>query len=186
MLDRKENPKSIDFLQPVGKSEKVVEASFSWLTTIGKSLLMIVHVVVLGAFGYRLVTDGQNNDLTAEINAQVNILENDTWKKSAIKYENLQNLIEDIKIVKEEQELNSKLISEVLDGIPTTLNVENISITNKRVSITLTTSDFTALKNYEESLKNNGDYYSEVNFNIQKTGDELEVSISFQVIGEVV
>lgn len=185
MLKKKTNPKSIDFLQPVGQSEKVVQASFDWLSTIGKTLLMVTHFIVLAAFGYRLVMDGKNNDLTSEINAQIKVLENDTWKRSAVKYENLQNLLGDIKIVQEEQELNSKLISEVLDGIPLTLSVENISITNRRVSLSLKTTDFNALKNYEDSLKNNADYYSSVRFNIQKTGEELEVSVSFEVIGEI-
>lgn len=185
MLKKNDNPKSIDFLKPVGESEKVVTASFNWLTTIGKSLLMGTHIIVLAAFGYRLVMDGRNNDLTKEINAQVKVLENDTWKKSAIKYENLQNLLTDMKVVKEEQELNSKLIAEILDGIPLTLSVENISITNRRVSISLKTTDFNALKNYEDSLKNNEDYYTNVKFNIQKLGEELEVAISFEVIGEI-
>ena len=185
MFKRKDNPKSIDYLQPVGQSEKVVQASFDWLTTIGKTLLIATHLIVLSAFVFRLLKDGRNNDLTKKINDQVKVLENDTWKRSVIKYENLQSLLKDIKVVKGEQEANSKLIAEILDGVPYTLDIESISIKGKKISMSLRTVDFTALKNYEDSLKSNEDYYKDVKFNIQKKGDELQVSISFEVIGEI-
>ena len=184
MIQGKKEDKSINFLQPVGASESVVYTSFNWVTTIGKNLLMIVQIVVLVVFALRLVMDGRNNDLTAKINTQVGILENDTWKKNTIKYENLQNLTEDIKVVQEGQKLNSNLISEILSTIPLTLNIESVAFSSNRVGIALRTTDFKALKNYEDSLKNNS-YYSNVKFNITKTGDELEVSVAFVINEEV-
>jgi len=184
MIQGKKEDKSINFLQPVGASESVVFTSFNWVTSIGKNLLMVVQIVVLIVFALRLVMDGRNNDLTAKINNQVGILENDTWKKNAIKYENLQNLTQDIKVIQEGQELNSNLISEILSTIPLTLNIESVSFNNKRVGIALKTTDFKALKNYEDSLKTNN-YYSDVKFNIAKTGDELEVSVSFIINEEI-
>ena len=59
-----------------------------------------------------------------------------------------------------------------------------MSINNDRVSIAIKTTDFLALKNYEDALKNNT-YYSDVRFNISKTNDELEVSVTFIVNEEV-
>ena len=125
MITGKKEDKSINFLQPVGTTDSVVYTSFNWLTTIGKTLLMIVQGVVLVVFALRLVMDGRNNDLTSDINAQVKVLENETWKKNAIKYENLQGLIGDIKLVQEEQILYSSIISEILNSIPLTLEVED-------------------------------------------------------------
>ncbi len=183
MITGKKEDKSINFLQPVGASESVVYTSFNWLGTIGKNLLLIVQIVVLVVFALRIVMDGRNNDLTSKINSQVGILENDTWKKNAIKYENLQNLMSDIRLVGDEQVLNSNLISEIISAIPLTLNLQNISFNNGRVSLSLNTTDFKALKDYEDALKNNS-YYSNVRFNISKTGDELEVSASFNIIEE--
>ena len=90
----------------------------------------------------------------------------------------------DIKLIGAEQNLNSNLISEILSAIPLTLNLENISFSNGRVSLSLKTTDFKALKNYEDALKNNT-YYTDVKFNISKTGDELEVSVSFNIKEEV-
>lgn len=180
MITNKNEDKSINFLQPVGTSESVVYTSFNWLTTIGKYLLICVQIVALGAFAFRLVMDGRNNDLSTSINKQVEVLENDTWKKNAIKYENLQSLLGDIKVIKEEQIINSSKISEILNAIPLTLNAESISFSNGRVSISITTTDFSALKNYEDALKNN-EYYSDVRFDITKQGDGLDVSVSFVI-----
>jgi hypothetical protein len=184
MLGKKDETKSINFLQPVGASDTVVVTSVNWLATVGKYFLTVTLIIVLGAFVFRFIKDQQNNDLTKEINDRVKVLENDTWKQNTIKYERLQALLGDIETVQEEQDLNSNLIAEIINGIPLTLNVESISINKGRVSISLKTIDFTALKNYEESLKNNT-YYGDVRFDVKLTGDEWEVSLSFSVVEEV-
>lgn len=184
MLMTNDQAKSINFLEPVGASDGVVQTSFSWLTTIGKWMLMVVEIIVLAAFGYRLVMDGKNNDLTNQINDQVKTLENETWKKSAIKYENLQTLLGDVKIVSKSQDLNSKLISEVINGIPLTLNLQSISINKGKVSLSLKTSDFKALRSYEDTLKNNPSY-SDVKVNIKLEGTEYQVSINFVVLKDI-
>lgn len=142
---------------------------------------MVVEAIVLVAFGYRLVMDGKNNDLTSQINDQVKTLENNTWKKSAIKYQNLQYLLTDVKAVKEGQDINSNLISEIINGVPITLMVESISINKGKVSLSIKTTDFKALRSYEEGLKNNSSY-SDVRVNIDLKGVEYDVSISFQVV----
>ncbi len=183
MLKTKDQKKSINFLQPLGDSDGVIQTSFSWLTTVGKWMLMVVEVVVLGAFGYRLVMDGKNNDLTDQINDQVKTLENETWKKSSIKYQNLQSVLGDIDTAKENQELNSKLISEVINGIPLTLDLQSISVNSGKVSLSIKTSDFKALRNYEDTLKNNSSY-SEVKVNIKLEGTEYQVSINFVALKE--
>lgn len=184
MFNTKKDPKSINLLQSETDSQGILYTSVNWFASVGKTFLIIVQVIALAVFVFRLVMDGKNNDLTGEINAQVKVLENDTWKQSAIKYENLQNLLADVKIIGTEQKINSNVISEVLGSIPVSLNVESMSINNDRVSIAIKTTDFLALKNYEDALKNNT-YYSDVRFNISKTNDELEVSVTFIVNEEV-
>ncbi len=184
MFKSKDQTKSINFLTPVGGSDSVGRTSFYWLTTVGKYMLIVVQAIVLAAFGFRLVRDGRNNDLADEINRQVGVLENDTWKKNVIKYENIQSLLGDIKEIKDNQDINSNLISEIISGIPVTINAESVSISGNRISLSLKTVDFQALKGYEDSLKNNT-YYSDVKFNITLQGGEYEVGVSFLVNKEV-
>lgn len=89
--------KSINFLDPINKESDMLSGAFVWIGTIGKNLLIVVEIIVLGAFGARFFMDEKSNDLTEEINAQINVLENDTWKQSTVRYGNLQNLLVDFK-----------------------------------------------------------------------------------------
>lgn len=180
MFNTKSEPKSINFLEPINEDSDMLAGAFSWISTVGKNLLIVVEILVLAIFGARVVMDGRSNTLTDKINAQVEVLENDTWKQSSVRYDNLQNLLFDVKNVETDQTLNSSLISEILSNIPMTLNVQNFSFNGARVSISLTTPNFKALKDYEDSLKNNS-YYSDVRFNINKSNDELEVNVTFIV-----
>lgn len=180
MFKRNSEPKSINFLEPINQDSDMLAGAFSWISTVGKNLLIVVEIVVLVAFFTRFLMDERSNDLTEKINAQVSVLENDTWKQSTVKYDNLQNLLFDVKNIETDQTLNSSLVSEILSNIPMTLNVQSFSFNGTRVSIALTTPNFKALKDYEDSLKNNS-YYSDVRFNINKAGDELEVNVSFLI-----
>jgi Tfp pilus assembly protein PilN len=183
MFNKKADSKSINLLEPVNQGSNFLEGSFTWLTTVGKWALIVVEIVVLGVFFSRFILDKKNNDLADDINKQVAVLENDIWKQNAAKYQNLQHLFSDIKTVESKQKLNSTRVSELLSTIPLTLNVESFNFSGSRVMIALKTTSFGALKDYEESLKNNM-YYKDVKFNITKTRDELEVNISFLIKSE--
>jgi len=178
MFKKYVEPKSINFLEPINQESDMLSGAFSWVATAGKNLLIIVQIIVLAAFFARFVMDSRNNDLTEKINEQVLVLENDTWRQSSVRYDNLQNLLFDINNIEKGQQLNSRAISEILSNIPMTLNIETFSFNGSRVSLALTTPNFVALKSYEDSLKNNT-YYSDVRFNINKSGDELEVNVTF-------
>ncbi len=47
MFNDKEEAKSINLLEPVGSGESVGQISISWLTTIGKWMLIIVEIISL-------------------------------------------------------------------------------------------------------------------------------------------
>lgn len=172
--------KSINFLDPINKESDMASSALTWVSTVGKNLLIIVEIIVLAAFGARFFMDEKSNNLTEDINAQVAVLENDTWRQSAVRYSNLQGLLSDIKKIESQQKLNSRVISEILSNIPMTLNVHSFSFNGNRATLSLSTPNLNALKDYEDSLKNNS-YYSDVRFNINKAGDELEVNVSFSI-----
>ncbi len=172
--------KSINFLDPINKESEMLTGAFVWIGTVGKNLLIIVELIVLVAFGARFFMDERSNDLTEEVNAQIAVLENDAWRQSSVRYGNLQNLLVDLKKIESGQQLNSSVISEILSNIPITLNIQSFSFNGTRASLALSTPNLNALKDYEDSLKNNS-YYSDVKFNINKAGDELEVNVSFLI-----
>lgn len=178
MFKKKEIPKSINFLEPINTPTDGWGNTIDWISQIGRGLLIIVEIVVVGIFASRFILDKQNNDLAEEINSRVTVLENNTWKQNTVKYDNIQKLLTDIQIVQSGQKLNSAVISEISGNIPTTLNVRSFSVSDRRISLSIDTTDFKSLKDYEDSLKNN-QYYSDVKFNIVKSDSDLEVSVSF-------
>lgn len=178
MFGKNEEPKSIDFLRPINTPTDVWAGTIDWLSKVAKSLLIVVAIVVIGVLFSRIILDRKNNDLAEDINALVTVLDNNAWKQNSIKYDNLQKLLVDVNQIERGQKLNSTVISEITSTIPPSLNVKNLSFSNNRVSLSIETTSFSALKQYEDSLKNNT-YYSDVRFNITKSDSELEVSVSF-------
>lgn len=180
MFNRSSETKSINFLEPINEDSQMFEGAIVWISTIGKRLLIVVEIVVLLAFLARFLMDERSNDLTEDINGQVSVLENDIWRQSSVRYDNLQNLLFDIKNIETGQKINSSVVSEIISNIPITINLESFSFNGSRVSLALTTPNFKSLKDYEDSLKNNS-YYSDVRFNINKSNDQLEVNVSFLI-----
>lgn len=178
MLGTEKQPKSINFLEAVYSPNDIWSNAYLWLTEVGKYLLIAVEVVVLGVFFSRFILDRQNNDLTEQVNSQVVLLSNDTWKTNAILFENYQNLFGDIRKVRMEQNVNSIIVSELISGIPSTLNLESFSYNGNRVSFQISASSLEAVTNYESALKNNPDYY-DVKFSINKDDTEINVVVSF-------
>ncbi len=179
MFNNKER-KSINFLDPIATSKDVWGSAYIWLFNIGKYLLLVVEVIVLGVFFARFVLDKKNNDLTESINDKVVLLSNDAWTQNAAKFENFQKLLVDIGKVREGQELKSSTVSEILSGIPTALHLETFSLSGSRVSLHITSTSLGTVEDYEFSLKQNINYTG-VTFNIAKKAETYEVRVSFQI-----
>ena len=182
MLKSKER-KSINFLDPVITSKDVLGNAYIWLFNIGKYLLLIVEIIVLGVFFARFILDKKNNDLTESVNDKVMLLSNEAWTQNAAKFENLQKLLVDIKKVREGQELKSSTVSEILSGVPTALHIETFSLSGNRVSLHIVSNSLSTIEDYEFSLKQNLKY-SDVTFNIAKKAETYEVRVSFKVDSE--
>lgn len=181
MFKQNKQPQSIDFLQPVYSPTDVWSTAYIWMTNIGKYLLIVVEVLVLGVFFSRFILDKQNNDLTEDVNAKVTLLSNDTWQKNAAIYESYQTLLSDVKLVSVKQSINSTEVSELMSGIPASLHVVNFSYTASKVSLRITASSLDAVKNYESALKNNPNY-TDVKFTISKEEETINVNINFSLV----
>ena len=183
MFDSSKQPQSINFLEPVYSPTDVWANAYVWLVSVGKYLLIVVEIVVLGVFASRFVLDKQNNDLTEDINNKVELLSNDSWEQNAILFENYQTLFADVKKVSNGQNITSTTVSELISGVPSTLNVETFSYSNGKVSLYITSTNMEAVKNYETALRNNPGY-SDVKFTISKENSNLDVRITFNLNGD--
>jgi hypothetical protein len=178
MFQREKQPKSINFLETLYDPTDFWSNAYIWLVSIGKYLLIGVQVIVLGVFFARFILDGKNNDLTEEINNKVVLLSNDTWKRNAFLFENYQVLLGDIRNIREGQTINSLQIRELINGIPSSLDLEGLSFSERRVSLRLSSNNLNSVRDYESALKNNP-MYEDVKFSITKEDAEISVGVSF-------
>jgi len=183
MFKSEKQPQSIDFLQPVYSPTDIWSNAYLWLSEVGKYLLIAVEVIVLGVFLSRFIMDKKNNDLTEEVNSKVTLLSNDMWKNNAVLFDNYQSLLLDVRKVREEQEINSTVISELINGVPSSLKIKNFSFSRGKVSFLFTANNLDAIKNYEAALKNNSDYH-DVKFSITKDANEINVRVTFSLYAE--
>jgi hypothetical protein len=180
MFQTGKQPQSINFLEALYSPTDLWANAYVWLVNIGKYMLIFVEVVVLIVFFSRFVLDRKNNDLTEEINNKVILLSNENWRKNAILFENYQVLFSDIKRVRNGQETNSTIISELISGVPSSLSFENFSYNEGRVSFYLKTSNLDIVNNYEAALKNNPDYH-DIRFSLNKDENDVSVRVTFNL-----
>ncbi len=180
MFQSEKQPKSINFLDALYSPTDLWANAYVWLVNIGKYMLIAVEVVVLIVFFSRFILDRKNNDLTEEVNNKVVLLSNENWKKNAALFENYQYLLLDAKRIREGQDTNSTLISELISGVPSSLDLENFSFNEGKVAFHIKTSNLDAVKNYESALKNRADYY-DVKFSINKDSTDISVRVTFNL-----
>ena len=177
-------PKSINFLNPAYAPTDMVSRVYVWLISVGKYLLIAVELVVLVVFFSRFILDEKNNDLTDEINSQISLLEDTTWKKNNRIYTNYQTLLSDVEVIRMGQRINSDIVSEVTRNIPSSIVLESFSFNNDAVSLGLTALSLDEVRIYETSLKANS-RYSDVSFNITKDDSEVKVGARFNIVREI-
>jgi len=177
--------KSIDLLDSVGTPSDAWTKAYVWVSKVGRYLLVSVEVVVLGVFFSRFILDKQNNDLTEEINDKIDILSNQTLRSEEIRYNNAHALLYDIGQIQANQVLNSSEISTITSSVPSTLELARFTFSYGKVTLSLSTTDFAPVKEYEFSLRQNPKYEN-VNITVSKSGrntSEIDVTVSFELAG---
>ncbi len=177
----KASRKTINLLEPLGQPSDAWTAIYNWVLRIGRYLLVSVEVIVLAVFFARFILDRRNNDLTEEINDKVDLLSDQTLREEEIKYRNLQVLFGDVDKIRKAQTISSSEVAAVISGIPNAIRLDNFTYNKGRITLTLKSSNFNTVRDYEFSLRQNP-RYSDVNFTVSKSGSsgsEIEVSTSF-------
>jgi hypothetical protein len=186
-MPKSSEAKSINLLEPMGPPSDAWTAAYNWVSKIGRYLLVSIEIIVLTVFFARFFLDKINNDLTDEINDKVDILSNETLRNDELKYRNMHLLFSDINKLNDNQPTNSTEVSSVTSSVPKDLTLDKFSFNSGRFSLTLLSTDFEAIKDYEFALRQNPKY-SDVNVTISKTGQtssDIEVAVSFVLTSSV-
>jgi len=176
-------PKSINLLDPVIAPGDIWAGLYHWVFNVGKYLLVAVQVVVLGVFFSRFIFDKKNNDLTDDINDQVEALNEPFFRSREIKYNNMHDLLDDIAILNEYQVTNTDKIGGLLASIPTELRLQQISYNDGDVSMSFLSDNGSAIKTYEKQLNENP-LYGEVLVSFSQSGhtSDFNLSVTFSFL----
>lgn len=180
MFRKNKDPQSINFLDTIYANTDIWGNMYLWLVNIGKYLLIGVQIVVLGVFFSRFILDRRNNDLAKEINNKVVLLSNESWQRNATLFENYQTLFSDVALIRDGQEIHSDRVSQLLSGIPRTLNLRSFSYLEGRVSLNISSISMDPVRSYETALKNDPDL-EDVRFRITKDEATINVGVSFNL-----
>ena len=183
MAISKKNKNSINLIDPVYTENDAFTKAYEWMVTIGKYLLIFVEMIVLGVFFSRFFLDKKRIDLNEEVESQIKLLRTEPWVSNNILFSRYQKLLKDVKTVKNGQQINSSVVSEIVSGIPITLTLKGFTLNESKVSMSFMASSLEEVKIYESALKEN-ERYSDVSFSIQKEDAEISVGVSFNIVGK--
>jgi hypothetical protein len=170
-------PKSINLLDPVNAPGDLWAGLYDWVFSVGKYLLVAVQVVVLAVFFSRFIFDKKNNDLTDDINDQVDALTDPFFRSREIKYLNIHDLLEDIAILEEYQITNAEEIGGLLSSIPQELRLEQFAFNDGGVNMSFSSDNEDAIKLYERQLDENP-LYGNVSVSFSQSGNTNDVSFA--------
>lgn len=181
MAISKKNKNSINLIDPVYTENDAFAKAYEWMVTIGKYLLIFVEMIVLGVFFSRFFLDKKRIDLNEEVESQIQLLRTEPWVSNNILFSRYQKLLKDVKTVKNGQQINSSVVSEIVSGIPITLTLKGFTLNESKVSMSFMANSLEEVKIYESALKEN-ERYSDVSFSIQKEDAEISVGVSFNIV----
>ncbi len=179
---RKKLPKSINLVESINTPGDAFTIFYEWAFIVGRYLLVFVQILVVLVFVMRLTVDKINNDLTKEINNQVEVLLQSGVKENEGVFRNFQAFFYDLDYLDETQVKNSRRIVSVLDNIPEDIELLSYSFSSNRINCDFEASSLEDIKNYEAFLKQSPEY-SNVRLELKKLGDEnYEFSVNY-IIG---
>lgn len=184
MASKNKIPKSINLLDPVSAPDDVFSNIYDWIYKVGRYVLVLIEIVVLAVFFSRFYFDKVNNDLTDEINSQVYILAQPSYREDERKIRELHTLLSDAKTVGTEQAQYSQVIANVKDSIPSNIVLNNYTFSNGVFSLSFEAQSFDAINDYEFIIRQNSNFEN-VSLSLVKTASQgqIDFNITFQLAG---
>lgn len=178
---RKKLPNSINLVESIHTPGDTFTIFYEWSFTVGKYLLIFIQIIVIAVFAVRLNVDRINNDLTEDINNQVDLLMQADIKINEAKYRRFQLLFDDLDKLEKEQEKNSRKIVSILDSMPEEIFLDSFTYNRDSVSSSFDANSLDDVRRYETFLKQRPDF-SRVRLSLQKIGDErYEFSVNYVI-----
>ncbi len=183
----KKLPRSVNLIETIAPPGDAFTIFYEWTFRIGKYLLIAVQVIVIAVFVMRLSVDKLRNDLTVEINNQVDFLMQPEFRENEAKYRTLQVLFEDFSKLDKAHVKNARKVISVLDSVPGGVTLERFSFSNNdKITTTFQSLSLEEVRKYESFLKQNP-AYSDVSLNLEQKGEggeDIEFRVNYTIKNE--
>lgn len=140
---------SVNLLNPQGKS--LLDQILDWALYIGRLLIIITEVIALGVFLSRFVIDRKLIDLSDEIKKLQPMV-----AYSQANEQTYRKIQKKLAVSKENDTISSKkvtLLTEILNGTASNVELTNISVSDKTVDITAQATSPDMLSAFTQTLK---------------------------------
>lgn len=172
-------PRTLNLLQPSEEPVSAWDKIYFWVSTVGRYVIIVVELVVLIMFASRFMLDRQNNDLIEEIDVKVKMLE--AQKETETHLRSVQATLVNLTTLIEDQETLSPQLENLLDQIPSGIEVDDFSISQNSIGLNGRSPDYETVKELEVSLREDPSY-DHVSVSLKKSSSEhSEVSFEIQI-----
>lgn len=154
-----------------------------WILTVGRYIVIITELVVILAFLSRFKLDRDLTNLYEDIKQKQAIIESASGFEDEFRF--LQKRLTIINELEKEQSTTEKIIGELVALIPLDVALNNISATNKEVSLTAIALSEQGLASFLSNLKSSTKFEKLVLSNIS-SGTERGVGIQFELKSEFI
>jgi Tfp pilus assembly protein PilN len=135
----------------LGNKNKTLDLIISWTLTIGRTLVIVVELVALGAFLYRFSLDNQLQDLRTKIKQEQAIVV--YQKGSESKYRNLQDRLALISLVSKDSGKDLKIFKDIVALAPKGLTFKILDLSAERAQMEASVNSVASLSSFIDKLK---------------------------------
>lgn len=177
--------KNINLLQQRGAPPTFWEKLYDWVTNSARIIVIVVELLVLGAFGWRFFLDRKLKDINEDIEVYGEALKNLSDEEQDIRiYQTKMHTYEELW---DKSSNMHPILKEVNSYIPSNTKGLSVSVSNsisgKSLKISGQISDSKKIDELEGKLKTKDDYFKDVTVDIQSSsGSDYSFSISAYII----
>jgi len=180
----KELPKALNLLEPTVEPISTWDRIYEWVFSAGRYIIVIVEIVVLGAFVSRFIFDRQNNDLKVSIESKVEMIKAQSETEKEIR--GVQSVLGNISAMIEDQTEMSSNVEDVLEKIPSEVTLLDLSVNPDTVRLLCSAPTYAVVEEMEDNFRQDSKYEN-VQVSLSKSGSEtstVEFSITVNFAGK--
>lgn len=143
-------PPSINLIK--NQSVPVFDKFMDWALTVGRLIVIFTEILAMLAFIYRISLDERLADLHSAIKQKQALVA--VQKQDENKYRNLQDRITVAAMFSDKNTRSNKIFQDILGLIPQEITINDLSLSQEKLGINMTTASVLGLANFINPLKN--------------------------------